>query len=154
MHFTGQNNGGTASSAFLLARKCNWLARTCIMNMRNVSCVRTQTSKVPTWVALLFISYSMLKLCIYDCESLDYKENEIYRSFLMLVVVLSRFSTWRICSREQAKNECDWLVMTSVFVTSQSSCFFLCSREQTCQVENRFMTTTSTGKLRYISFSL
>ena len=23
MQFTGQNNGGTASSAFLLARKCN-----------------------------------------------------------------------------------------------------------------------------------
>ena len=50
---------------------------------------------------------------------------------------LSRFSTWRICSREQAKNECDWLVMTSVFVASQTSCFFLCSREQIRQVENR-----------------
>ena len=36
------------------------------MNMRNATCVRTQTSKVPTLVALLFISYSMLianKLC-------------------------------------------------------------------------------------------
>ena len=60
MQFTGQNNGGTANSASLLARKCNWLTRTCIMNMRNATCVRTQTSKVPTWVALLFISYSML----------------------------------------------------------------------------------------------
>ena len=29
------------------------------MNMRNVTCVGTQTSKVPTSVALLFISYSM-----------------------------------------------------------------------------------------------
>ena len=37
----------------------------------------------------------------------------------------------------QAKSECDWLVMSSVFVTSQSSCFFLCSREQIRQVENR-----------------
>ena len=45
-------------------------------------------------------------------------------------------STWRIFSREQAKSECDWLVMTSVFVASQSSCFFLCSREQIRQVEN------------------
>ena len=35
------------------------------------------------------------------------------------------------------KSECDWLVMSSVFVTSQSSCFFLCSREQIRQVENR-----------------
>ncbi len=34
--------------------------------------------------------------------------------------------TWRICSCEQAKSECDWLVMSSVFVASQSSCFFLC----------------------------
>ena len=50
---------------------------------------------------------------------------------------LSRFSTWRICSREQAKSECDWLVMTSVFLASQSSCFFLCLREQIRQVENR-----------------
>ncbi len=38
---------------------------------------------------------------------------------------------------EQAKSECDWLVMTSVFVASQSSCFFLCSREQIRQEENR-----------------
>ena len=36
----------------------------------------------------------------------------------------SWFSTWRICSRVQAKSECDWLVITSVFVASQSSCFF------------------------------
>ncbi len=50
---------------------------------------------------------------------------------------LSRFSTWRICSREQAKSECDWVVMSSVFVASQSSCFFLCSREQIRLVENR-----------------
>jgi hypothetical protein len=31
---------------------------------------------------------------------------------------------------------CDWVVMTSVFVASQSSCFFLCSREQIRLVEN------------------
>ena len=43
---------------------------------------------------------------------------------------------WRFFSREQAKCECDWLVMSSVFVASQSSCFFLCSREQIRQVEN------------------
>ena len=55
MQFTGQNNGGImASSAFLLARKCNWLARICIMSM-------TQTSKVLTWVALLFIFYSIVQ---------------------------------------------------------------------------------------------
>jgi hypothetical protein len=29
----------------------------------------------------------------------------------------------QIFSREKAKNECDWAVMTSVFVASQSSCF-------------------------------
>ncbi len=51
--------------------------------------------------------------------------------------MLSRFSTWRICSHEQAKSECDWLVMSSVFVASQSSCFFLCLREQILLVENR-----------------
>ncbi len=50
---------------------------------------------------------------------------------------LSRFSTWPFFSREQAKSECDWLVMSSVFVPSQSSCFFLCSREQIRLVKNR-----------------
>ena len=58
MQLTGQNNGGIASSAFLLARKCNWLARTCTMNMRNATCVGTQTSKVR--VTLLFIPYTVL----------------------------------------------------------------------------------------------
>ena len=56
MQLTGQNTGRTASSAFLLARKGNWLARTCIMNVRNETCVETQTSKVPTQVAFLLIS--------------------------------------------------------------------------------------------------
>ena len=41
-------------------------------------------------------------------------------------------------SHEQAKTECDWVVMSSVFVASQSSCFFHCSREQILLVENRF----------------
>ena len=36
----------------------------------------------------------------------------------------------RFFSREQAKSECDWVMMSSVFVGSQSSCFLLCSREQ------------------------
>ena len=56
---------------------------------------------------------------------------EIFEAF----VHLGPLSTWRICSREQAKSECDWLVMSPVFVASQSSCFFLCSREQIRQVE-------------------
>ena len=33
------------------------------MNMRNETCVETQTSKVPTRVAFLFISILWLKLC-------------------------------------------------------------------------------------------
>ena len=60
MQFTGQKAEQPASTACLLARKCNSLARTCIMNMRNATCVRTQTSKDPTRVALLFICYSMV----------------------------------------------------------------------------------------------
>ncbi len=46
-------------------------------------------------------------------------------------------------SREQAKSECDWVVMSSVFVASQSSCFFVCSREQIRLVENRLKTDYS-----------
>jgi hypothetical protein len=33
-------------------------------------------------------------------------------------------------SREQAKSECDWVLMSSVSVASQSDSVFLCSREQ------------------------
>ena len=65
MQLTGQNNGGIASSALLLARKCNWLARTCIMNMRNATCAETQTSKVPTRVTLLFIPCTVLMALIW-----------------------------------------------------------------------------------------
>ncbi len=32
----------------------------------------------------------------------------------------------RFFSREQAKSECDWVMMSSVFVAIQSSCFLLC----------------------------
>ena len=59
MQLTGQNNGGIASSAFLFARKYNWLASTWIMNMRNATSVGTQTSKVLTRVTLLFIPYTV-----------------------------------------------------------------------------------------------
>ena len=55
MQLTGQNNSGIASPVFLLDRKCNWLVRTYIINMRNATCVATQTLKVPTRVILLFI---------------------------------------------------------------------------------------------------
>ncbi len=63
----------------------------------------------------------------------------------LISCALSRFSTWRICSREQANSECDWLVMSSVFVASQSSCFFLCSREQIRLVENRLKVVLNSG---------
>ena len=48
---------------------------------------------------------------------------ESNRSRTSINLLLSRFSTWRICSREQAKSECDWLVISSVFVASQSCKF-------------------------------
>ena len=37
MQLTGQNNGGIACPAFLLARKSNRLARTCIMKIRSAT---------------------------------------------------------------------------------------------------------------------
>ncbi len=50
---------------------------------------------------------------------------------------LSRFSTWRICSREQRKKQLDWLATNADVITSQSHSLFACSREQIRQVENR-----------------
>jgi hypothetical protein len=37
----------------------------------------------------------------------------------------ARFPLDYFFSREQAKHECDWLAMSSVFVASQSGWFFL-----------------------------
>ena len=56
MQFTGQKAEQPASTACLLARKCNRLARKMAANMRNAICVRTQTSKVPTQGILLVSS--------------------------------------------------------------------------------------------------
>ncbi len=56
MKFTGQKAEQPASTACLLARKCNRLARKMAANMRNAICVRTQTSKVPTQDILLVSS--------------------------------------------------------------------------------------------------
>ncbi len=70
-------------------------------------------------------------------SSADVVPKAIRKEHAHILGKLSRFSTRRICSREQAKSDCDWLMMTSVFVASQSSCFFLCTREQIRQVENR-----------------
>ena len=57
MQLTDQSNGETTSSAFLLARKDNWLARTYTMNMRNATCAGTQTSEAPTQVAFNLIYF-------------------------------------------------------------------------------------------------
>ena len=46
-------------------------------------------------------------------------------------------------SLKQAKRECDWLVMSSVFVASQSGCLFLYSREQTRLVGLSLFSTTT-----------
>ncbi len=57
----------------------------------------------------------------------------VKREFLLL----SRFSTWRICSREKRKKQLDWLVTNTDEISSQSDSLFACSREQIRQVENR-----------------
>ena len=41
------------------------------MNMRNATCVRTQTSKDPTRVAILFISYSMPRRLVQFWQNLQ-----------------------------------------------------------------------------------
>ena len=60
-------------------------------------------------------------------------------TFPVSLYELSPLSTWRCFSREQVKSECDWRVMTSVFVVSQSSCFFLCLCEQIRLLANVFL---------------
>ena len=68
MQFTGQKAEQPASTACLLARKCNRLARKMAANMRNAICVRTQTSKVPTQDILLVSSLfcGMALVCFFS----------------------------------------------------------------------------------------
>jgi hypothetical protein len=65
--------------------------------------------------------------------------------------MLSPFYTWRFFPRERAQSECDWVVMTSVFVVSQSNGFLLCSREQIHLVENRRIQNTTSTKYNVLS---
>ena len=59
MQTTGQKNGGIASPALLLVRKCNWLARTCIMTcvMRHAWGQKLQRF----WLKWLFCLFSILR---------------------------------------------------------------------------------------------
>ena len=51
---TKRRSSQPASTACLLARKCHWLAMKMAANMRNATCARTESSKLPTQVALLY----------------------------------------------------------------------------------------------------
>ena len=55
MQFSGQNNGGTSNLAFMLARKCDQLTKTCIMNMQHVH-ARIQDSDSITKIAERLLS--------------------------------------------------------------------------------------------------
>jgi hypothetical protein len=62
---------------------------------------------------------------------------------VVLTQVGSAFFYFSKGSLEQAETECDWLVMSSVFVASQSGCLSLCAREQTRLVELSVFSTTT-----------
>ena len=59
----------------------------------------------------------------------EWKSLNSYKAYFYLAIFFGRTS----------KSECYWVVMSSVFVTSQSSFFFLCSREQIRLSENRLL---------------
>jgi hypothetical protein len=52
---------------------------------------------------------------------------------------LEKLLHWRICSREQRKQQLDWLATNTDDITSQSHSLFGCSREKNRQVENRLI---------------
>ena len=49
MQFTDQKAEQPANTACLLARIYHWLAGKMASNMRNATCARTETLKLPTW---------------------------------------------------------------------------------------------------------
>ena len=55
-----------------------------------------------------------------------YKKQSLQQSWCKL----SRFSTRRICSREQRTKQLDWLMTNTDDITSQSHSLFACSREK------------------------
>ena len=63
--------------------------------------------------------------------------------------IYCRFSTWRICSREQRKKQLDWLVTNTDDITTQSHSLFACSREQIRLAENRLYLHRCCCCLRY-----
>ena len=67
----------------------------------------------------------------------DFFSRERAKSECDWLVMSSVFVSSQSSCLAMAKGECDWLVMPLVFVASQSSCFFLRSREQIRLVENR-----------------
>ncbi len=85
MQFTGQKAEQPASTACLLARKCNRLARKMAANMRNAICVRTQTSKVSTqdilWVSSLFCDDISGRAYTSDGEGQLYYFNQLQAAF-------------------------------------------------------------------------
>jgi hypothetical protein len=54
----------------------------------------------------------------------------------LLGVVLSPFSTRLKFSREQRKNQLDWVATNTYDTTTQSRLLFACSREKNLHVEN------------------
>ncbi len=63
---------------------------------------------------------------------------------------LSRFSTWRICSREQRKKQLDWLATNTDDITSQSHSLFACSCEKNRQWKTGF---SANRGLKFVLFS-
>ena len=53
-----------------------------------------------------------------------------------VIVIKARFPLGDFFRANKQNSECDWLVMSSVFVASQSHSFFACSREKIRPVEN------------------
>ena len=63
---------------------------------------------------------------------------------------LSRFSTWRICSREQRKKQLDWLATNTDDITSQSHSLFACSCEKIAKWKTGF---SANRGLKFVLFS-
>ena len=65
---TSQNNDGTASSAFLLARKCNGLTRTCKIHKHNATCAGRNVCLVPILCLYEVRSGNMVSISIIQVE--------------------------------------------------------------------------------------
>ena len=120
LQFTGKNNGGTASSVFRLARKCNSLTRTCQMNMRNATCMGHKFQMFRfEWPLGLFLNLSLS-----TTEQWNTRRESIRFVLGWILYYSDRTSAFRALYRVNKRNLLIFFNYGTIFTAIQECCLF------------------------------